>query len=345
MVPQAPSSQYAPDTAEAGSDPVPTATSSRKQRLVELPTYRGDYLQKNNIYFVLPEDAETALPDWAAKDCDEILSAPSPARRHSAMNVEGLQDMQRGDADVREVDILRWLEKNLFPDDDDIRKLGLRLIGCMPFKRAYLPGGDAPNPVSEPVPDLTYGYTLKETCVPFTSTQLTASKAMDPERGKPGSSDLAFPFLIVEGKVDAPKKSCLKVGENQCLGASATCVSIINRLNSLLLLKCEGAKKVRSAIFSIAVNQDVARLYVSWMGDDDIYYMKRICLVDLWLEAGRRDLARYAANIMDWGSGTRFKDIQRALDIISDEGRKTSSVKAKARDITPDTHSSKRQRR
>ncbi|KAK7943515.1 uncharacterized protein PG986_012628 [Apiospora aurea] len=318
MAPQAPSSQYAPDSAEASRDPGTTATSSRKQRLVEQTNYRDKYLEESDIFFVLPEDAKPALPEWAAQDCEKILGARSPPERLFEVNSRGLQSMQRGDAGT-EVETLDWLKRHLFPENDNIMELGLRLQGGMPFKRTYLPGGYAPNPVSEPVPDLAYGYTLQKRHRLFTGTQMIASEAMDPSQGQPGNYDLCFPFLIIECKVDAATKGCLKVEENQCLGASAACVSIINRLNSLLELKREGAEKVRNTIFSIAVNQDVVRLYVSWMGNDDIYYMKRICLIDLWLESGRRDLARYAENIMDWGKGARFEDIQRALDIISDE--------------------------
>jgi hypothetical protein len=60
---------------------------------------------------------------------------------------------------------------------------------------------------------------------------------------------LGFPFLAIEFKGDGP----LWVATNQCLGASATCVNISEKLNKQLRA-CQNneVKEFRSAAFSVA---------------------------------------------------------------------------------------------
>ncbi|KAK8087854.1 hypothetical protein PG997_002815 [Apiospora hydei] len=57
-----------------------------------------------------------------------------------------------------------------------------------------------------------------------------------------------------------------------------------------------------------------------------------------------REFATCVKNIINWGKGARLREIKWALDAIGEKDRKSKSAKAKARDPSLDTQSSKRQR-
>ena len=62
---------------------------------------------------------------------------------------------------------------------------------------------------------------------------------------------------------------------NQCLGGSASCVNIAERLNrQLRQCKCNEIQTINSAAFSIAMNGTEAQLYVSWKHDENYYTQK-----------------------------------------------------------------------
>ena len=81
--------------------------------------------------------------------------------------------------------------------------------------------------VSKPVPDLLYGYKYDRAF----AQQQTQLLAMGDEMGA-NSLGLIFPFFLVEFKGDcAANTGSLWVATNQCLGGSASCVKIAERLN------------------------------------------------------------------------------------------------------------------
>ncbi|KAK8131091.1 hypothetical protein PG984_007529 [Apiospora sp. TS-2023a] len=174
---------------------------------------------------------------------------------------------------------------------------------------------------------------------------------MDPPIGVVNHYDLAFPFFVVECKVEGANKGSLKVGENQCAGASATCVSMIDRLNEELERYPE-AQKVANTAFCAVVNQDEARIFASWMEmkkdkrgkDTKAYYLLEISTLKLRFAADRLELCRLVTNIMDWARGPRLDKIKQALDFINEQERKEKSAGAKERGTSPDTRDSKRRR-
>ncbi|KUI64957.1 hypothetical protein VM1G_00573 [Cytospora mali] len=69
----------------------------------------------------------------------------------------------------------------------------------------------------------------------------------------------------------------LWVAENQCLGCAASCVNIAERLKrQLQQCGADAVQPLNSTMFSIAMDNSQARLYVSWRDDDLNYFMQYI---------------------------------------------------------------------
>ncbi|KAK7992337.1 hypothetical protein PG996_012647 [Apiospora saccharicola] len=342
---QAPSSD--PDLESAGDlDRTETATvSTRKPRLVEKDDYRDLNLESNHIKFYFPEEMEPAIPSWAEATCKIVLHLQGPQKVLSKRAWYLLLKIHRNVA-VKEAEVSDWLETYLCPTREEIPELGLALQKRVAFKRSCVLGGNAPNPVSVPQPDLIYGYTLEKEDTEFTEAQMIAGKGMDPPMGQVNSNDLAFPFLLIECKAEGTSTGGLVVAENQCIGGSATCVQFINKLNDLLPKQYQTQRKVRNTVFSIAFSQNYARLYVTWMADDGNYCVRSISEFLLRTHNECIRLSSYIKNIVEWGRGDRLEEIRQALEVISEKDRKYISERAKARKPIPDTpsRSSKRRR-
>lgn len=338
------------ELASAGDFSRPKTATAFTTRLVEKADYREAHLEGNNIYFLDPEGDEHVIPKWVSDACDEILNPPYLGQPLSAKAVSDLKQWHFRDA-PSESEVNDWFSRHVFPTVDDANAIGMGLIKGNPFTRLYVPGGSADNPVSEPRPDLAYGCSLDCRWSRFSEAQQLAGKGMDPPMGKVNLHKLAFPFFVVECKVEGPNKGSLKVGESQCAGASATCVSMIDRLNKQL----EGypeAQKVGNTVFCAVVNQDEARVLASWMemekdesGEDmDVYYLREIS--SLWMNkaADRVELCRLVTNIMDWARGSRLDEIKEALDLLGEQERKEKSAGAKQMDTSPGSGDTKRRR-
>ncbi|KAK8053347.1 hypothetical protein PG996_012648 [Apiospora saccharicola] len=122
----------------------------------------------------------------------------------------------------------------------------------------------------------------------------------------------AFPFFIVKYGITWSTSTA----ENECMGATATAVAVVDRLNRLLLQKCPKARTVCNAAFSIVVGDGTARLYVTWRGDENIYYTRAVAFFDLQIDLGLRELSLCVKKIIDWGKDTRLREIKRALEAI-----------------------------
>jgi hypothetical protein len=122
------------------------------------------------------------------------------------------------------------------------------------------------------------------------------------------------------------------VATNQCLGGSASCVNIAERLNRQLR-QCKN-KKVRpidSAAFSIAMNGTEARLYVSWKHDELKYYTRKVDSFLLQKPKDYVEFRKHVLNIIDWGKDERLKEIQKSLDSLLEQNRQIASQQAKSR--------------
>lgn len=121
---------------------------------------------------------------------------------------------------------------------------------------------------------MLYGYN-RDGMSPQQQTQLASSMGIDIVANSQG---MIFPFFVIEFKADSPGTSKgLWVATNQCLGASASCVNIAERLNRQLReCKNQEVTPIDSATFSIAMNGTEARLYISWKHSELDYYMRDV---------------------------------------------------------------------
>jgi hypothetical protein len=109
---------------------------------------------------------------------------------------------------------------------------------------------------------------------------------------------------------------------NQCLGGSASCINIAERLNrQLRQCKSDQVQPIDSAAFSIAMNGTEARLYVSWKHDELKYYMASVDSFLLRRSDDFLEFRKYALNIMDWGKDKHLKEIRDSLDSLLEENR------------------------
>jgi hypothetical protein len=169
-----------------------------------------------------------------------------------------------------------------------------------------------------PVPDTLFGYNHTA----FPPSHLAA------DMGRLGSNGhgLICPFLVIEIQDDARLiDGNLWLAAKRCLGASASCVDMVDRINRRLWLG--GAHEgylVSTAVFNIAMSSTEARLYVAWKDDEHTCKMRLVETFllqrpELWLE-----FRAFVWNILDWGQHARLRDIDSALYVLShpDFGRR-----------------------
>ncbi|KAM3441983.1 hypothetical protein MY4824_001397 [Beauveria thailandica] len=173
--------------------------------------------------------------------------------------------------------------------------------------------------LSTPVPDILYGYFI-EGLTEETQDLLTATLG---DVSVVNTENMVLPFLVVEFKGDGGSMwSCV----NQCLGGSAACVNVGRRLNTKLVTKDQNPS-FNSAVFSIAMNQEHANLYVSWRPESDPraeYYMQRIGLYATEDMRHHLILQRAVRKIIDWGMGPRLDEIRESLGLAGSKKRKQS---------------------
>ncbi|KAF3768457.1 hypothetical protein M406DRAFT_249949 [Cryphonectria parasitica EP155] len=141
--------------------------------------------------------------------------------------------------------------------------------------------------------------------------------------------DLMYPFFVIEFKGNGED---LWVATNQCLGDSASCINIAERLNRQLReSKSSKVKPVNSTAFSIAMNGTEARLYVSWKHNELDYYMQKVKSFLLQDPEHYIEFRKHVKNIIDWGKDQRLKEIRESLDTLLEESRRRASEAAKSR--------------
>ncbi|KIW25637.1 uncharacterized protein PV07_08803 [Cladophialophora immunda] len=104
--------------------------------------------------------------------------------------------------------------------------------GFYPLHREHIPSSNDSEiylPVSQPKPDILYGYFWKD----FTSRQQRQFMTMDGIEYTANSQGLIYPFFVIEFKGDGlgPTAGSLWVATNQCLGGAATCINMAEKLN------------------------------------------------------------------------------------------------------------------
>ncbi|KAK7744320.1 hypothetical protein SLS62_010278 [Diatrype stigma] len=199
------------------------------------------------------------------------------------------------------------------------------------FKVSAVPGGKSDDTrVSQPRPDVTYGYSQQGS---FSDSQYEESYHMNPRYGEVGQK-LSFPFLIAEFK---GTDGSIPVALNQCLGGSATCVNVVKGLNRLA--SEYGVDPVDSTAFSIAANGYVAFVYVTWE-DGELFWQQQLRSFVLSEEDSIEKLKDLIMSILIWGHETRLPAIRATLDKITEARLKSEESNAKKREHSPEAESS-----
>lgn len=311
---------YGPSVAP--SDISGASTGSSRKSLVEDPYYRDNNLAENNIYMrdfyeELPEDI-AGLVDQVRKDRDSPGLSSDQLRQNTR-----LYDLEMGTAEPA---VENYFKANIFPDPG--RSDSLKRIDINPMAKQVVPNVGSKLKVSTPVPDMLFGYN-RLGALPQQQAQL---RSMGNEMVA-NTQGLLYPFFVIEFKADGPGGSgSMWVATNQCLGGSASCVNIAERLNrQLRQCKNKRVRLIDSAAFSIAMNGTEARLYVSWKQDELKYYTRKVDSFLLQKPKDYVEFRKYVRNIIDWGKDKRLNEIRDSLNSLLEESRQTASQLAKSR--------------
>ncbi|KAK0655217.1 hypothetical protein B0T16DRAFT_316280 [Cercophora newfieldiana] len=297
--------------------PTDTGLSRSSRALVEEPFYRERNLAFNHVYMrhrdePFPEHVANVV-DYVRKERDSPGPSPDDVYR----------DRILGTLEIRpkKPDVENYFNDRVFPKFGE--ENGLMRSDRQPMSRYAVPNAGTQFKISNPTPDMLYGYSHH--AFPNQLKQLF-SMGDEPVANNQG---LMYPFFVIEFKGHGED---LWVATNQCLGGSASCVNIAERLNrQLKACKSSTVKPIDSTTFSIAMNGEVARLYVSWKHSDlDYYYMQKVRSFCLQEPQDHIEFRKYVKNIIDWGMDQRLKEIRESLDTLLEESQKRTSEAAKS---------------
>jgi len=302
---------------------------------VKHPSYRINCLDSNHIVFQHPHEQ---LPDAVAAHVGQLASiTPEMPGLAPEIVAKAIYDLDTLGMGCNEIDVSSYLNTHLFPQGATTRFPTGSLLSVAGTHMARhllpnLPTAMAPWAVTQPRPDLLYGYPKTPT---FTSAQLITLQGLHRQipayaQASPG---LWFPFFAVEFKAAAGTGGNLWVAANQCAGTSAACVQAVNQLNiGLGDVGCNG--HVPDLCYSLAIDNSLAQLYVSWGVKDKGNLVVCIQRVGSFLLSSPKHftrLHRWVTAILEWGQGGRLGNIQLALDYIRGEQQKVMSRAAKSR--------------
>ncbi|KAK4151831.1 hypothetical protein C8A00DRAFT_16797 [Chaetomidium leptoderma] len=324
--PAAMASSRAPSRSATGSSTSSTAN-------VRHPSYREDNLRLNNVNVRHPLDQ---LPDEVLAHAQRMRakrSSPSLSPDELKAFISRVEELERG---CTKADVEALLKDSIFPRHADSvygDTTGLDTATSALVAAHLVPHNpDNPLRISQPKPDCLYGYTNK-TDGAFKASQLLAQVSMDPQNARfaqATSQGLRFPFLAIEFKGTGGTRGNLWVATNQCAGASAACLHAVDRLN-VLLRAHERVKTVDNLSYAIAVDNNMAQLYISWKESQVNYSVQRVDTFMLSRPEEFSDFRKQVRNILDWGKDTRLMQIREALDTIVEENRKQATERAKSR--------------
>ncbi|KAK4146182.1 uncharacterized protein C8A04DRAFT_35169 [Dichotomopilus funicola] len=298
------------------------------------PRYRETSLLLNHIYIRHPA---TPLPDLVTGCIDSIRAqrdSPGLSPDELSQAIYQLDTLEEG---CDEDQVAGLLNNTAFPNTttDTMYGPGTGLTsnsGTLIAQHLVPITPTSPYRVSQPKPDKLYGYSGRMTGA-FTEPQLLAKTMLHPKHpdyATATSKALDFPFFVVEFKAAGGTRGDLWVATNQCAGASAACLNVVSQLN-WALQKYQSTERIDNLCYSVAVDNNLAKLYISWKEDDRSYYFQRIGTFLLSHPEGFKDFRKQVRNILDWGKGARLTQIRDALDIVLEGNRKCASEAARSR--------------
>lgn len=327
LIPSSPASARPRSQADIAGASIATGLSSTSSRalgrsLVEGPHYRFLNLNVNNINI-------RPLREQFPSQIAELVSRMRGDRDSPGPSTEQLSDDAALNAlwlGASEPQVEAYFTNKIFPEP---RSGGaLYYSRRLPMARHTVPNAGSQLKVSNPVPDMLYGYEVQG-AFPQQQVQLISMG----QEMLANSDGLAYPFFVIEFKGDGSSGSgSLWVATNQCAGGAASCVNIAEQLNRRLKqCKSDKVHLINSAAFSIAMSGTEARLYVTWKHDEVQYYMANVENFLLHRPDHYQEFRKYVRNILDWGENERLAEIRSSLDTLLEESRKGASNAAKSR--------------
>ncbi|PFH63399.1 hypothetical protein XA68_12363 [Ophiocordyceps unilateralis] len=327
-VPPTPAST-GPRYSSEGSSHVSSTTRSNPRN----PRYRRNNLELNHIYV---KSALSALPDHLSSQIDRVRARRrSPELSNDELN-RAMHQVDCLAAGCSEDQLAKFLHHAVFPDPDFDAiygsRTGLAANSNTLMAQHLVPAVNSNYRVTQPKPDNLYGYSPKRGEA-FTESQFLAQTMI--HKSNPGYADatprgLRFPFFAIEFKAGGGTCGDLWVAVNQCAADSSACLNALGQLNSALEA-CKSARRIDNLSYSIAVDNRLAELYISWKEDDLNYYLRQIDTFVLSRPEEFKNFRKQVRNILDWGKDRRLPQIRDALYIILEENKKSASAIAKSR--------------
>ena len=281
--------------------------------LVEDPFYRDMNLAANNIYL---RSSREQFPEHVSDLIDHVRrdrDSPEPSQDQVRQD-DTLEGLRIGSVEAQVEDYFgKYFFLEPAPNDVLGRARGL------PMARHTVPNSGSHLKVSNPAPDMLFGYD-RGAAFPEQQAQLIS---MGVEMVA-NSQSLLYPFFVIEFKAVGPSGSgSLWAAVNQCLGAAAACVNVTERLqHRLRTCQVDHSQPINTASFSIAMTGTEAQLYVSWKHDERNYYMANVRSFLLHDPEHYIEFRKYVRNILDWGKDRRLNEIRDSLHILMEESRK-----------------------
>ena len=291
------------------------------------------------------------------RDCGVLYLTPDQKEaqekpNHVASLVNWIQGRERGSPRLTAQEIIAITERDRFryyyAESEVEQFVSGRLFPCSntQFMRTdRLPMAKHTIPLSQtsfnlqltnPIPDMIYGYEAENS---FTEGQRALLPFMGQENPV-NSVNLMLPFLVIEFK---GADGSLWVAENQALCAAAACIKVAESLMEQLTRLSRGPiNRFDTCAFSIAMNGELARLYISWRNDGKYFAttVRSYLLLDPAHYTTFRDHVR---NIIAWGRNTRLNQITNTLDNILEASRREQARRSKSRPPPGDSSPAKRQ--
>jgi len=313
-VPMTPSTStpdvWFPDSSEAS---VARSASSRRGG-AKHPQYRLEVLADNNITLCHPY--RDKLPPHITRLIDRILEGCDLADG----SLEPIDEIPLGDLweESPESQVIQFFSQSaIFPayNSRDV----LRRDDRQPMVTSAVPNTQRRQKVSTPVPDMLYGYRHGEGFLEAKRDILGNAALIA------NNANLLLPFFAIECKGDGPGGlgGSLWVSTNQCLGASASCVNIVERVNERIRAQeGHGGKIIDNAVFSIAMNGTEIRLYVTWKSEDQKYRMGGVRDFLVRDPDHFMQFRKYVRSILKWGEGVRLKEIKECINLLGPSQRR-----------------------
>ena len=169
------------------------------------------------------------------------------------------------------------------------------------------------NPrIKDPKPDLTFGISSRL----FSEEQLKTNRAYYQQTAIcPG--DLWHPFCLVEAKM----KGTVEEAEYQCVRGGAALVNTGQQLQYLSGVDAPpAAPDKQTTTFSLAVTPSIVVLHVHWaeiVNGETLFHMHHVHSYALKNKGVGPQLRHDLDNILDWGTLTRKRQVDKILDNIA----------------------------